>query len=45
VAENRIKTLLGEVCKVGDKKTGFVLKDQFENDYDRKIPRKRLKEE
>jgi hypothetical protein len=29
VAENRIKTLLGEVCKVADKKAGFVLKDQF----------------
>lgn len=44
VAENRVKALLSEVCKVTDKKAGFVLKDQFENDVDRKIPRKRFKD-
>jgi hypothetical protein len=45
VAENRVKALLGEVCKVTDKKAGFVLKEHFENDYDRKAPRKRLKDD
>jgi hypothetical protein len=45
VAENRVKTLLAEICKVTDKKTGYVLKDQFENDFDRKNPRKRVKDE
>lgn len=46
VAENRVKTLLSEICKVTDKKSGFVLKDQFENDYDRsRNPRKRFKED
>ena len=29
VAENRIKMLLGEVCKVPDKKGCYVLKEQF----------------
>jgi len=30
IAENRIKNILGEICKPGaDKKAGFVLKDQY----------------
>lgn len=43
-----MKSLLGEICKVSsDKKAGFILKDQYieKDDYERKAPKKKVKEE
>lgn len=48
IAEARVKSLLGEICKVSsDKKAGFILKDQYieKDDYERKAPKKKVKEE
>ena len=49
ISENQVRQLLSDICKssVTDRKTGFILKDNYLNkeDYERKNPRKKVKDE